>query len=60
MLSLWPMSSMVREKKRTGDISKSVERLEIGGFPGDLSHTRHAFGVLGLRSEMVPVGKTGE
>jgi hypothetical protein len=54
------MSSMVREKKRTGDISKSVERFEIGGFPGDLSHSRHVFGVLGLRSEMVPVGKTGK
>jgi hypothetical protein len=32
LLSLWPMSGMVKEKKWTGDISNSVERFEIGGF----------------------------
>jgi hypothetical protein len=48
------MSGMVKEKKWTGDISNSVERFEIGGFSGDLSHTRRVLGALGLRSEMVP------
>jgi len=41
------MSSMVKEKKSTGDISKSVERLERGEFSGDLSHTRRVLGALG-------------
>ncbi len=51
---------MVKEKKWTGDISNSVERFEIGGLSGDLSHTRRVPGALALRSERVPVGKTGE
>jgi len=58
MLSLWPMSGMVKEKKRTGDISNSVERFEMGGFSGDLSHTRRVPGALELRPERDPVGKT--
>jgi circadian clock protein KaiB len=54
------MSGMVKEKKWTGDISNRVERFETGGFSGDLFHTRSVLGALGLRSERVPVGKTGE
>jgi circadian clock protein KaiB len=54
------MSGMVKEKKWTGDISNRVERFEIGGFSGNLSHTRRVLGALGLRSERVPVGKTRE
>jgi hypothetical protein len=52
------MSGMVKEKKRTGDLSNRVERFEMGGFADDLSHTRRVLGVIGLRSERVPVGKT--
>jgi circadian clock protein KaiB len=51
---------MGKEKKGTGDILNSVERFEFGGFSGDLSHTRRVPGAFGLRSERVPVGKTGE
>jgi len=51
------MSDMVKEKKWTRDISNSVERFEIGGFSDDLSHTRRVLGALGLRSEMVPLGR---
>jgi circadian clock protein KaiB len=54
------MSGMGKEKKGTGDILDSVERFEIGGFSGDLFHTRSVLGALGLRFERVPVGKTGE
>jgi len=54
------MSGMVKEKKWTGDISNSVERFEIGGFSGGLSHTWRVLGALGWRSERVSVGKTGE
>jgi circadian clock protein KaiB len=53
------MCGMVK-KKWTGDISNRVKRFEIGGFSGDLSHTRRVLGALGLRSERVSVGKTGE
>jgi hypothetical protein len=54
------MSGMGKEKKGTGDILDSVERFEIGGFSGDFSHTRRVLGALGLRSERIPLGKTGE
>jgi circadian clock protein KaiB len=54
------MSGMGKEKKWTGDISNRVERFEIGGFSGDLSHTRRVLGPLGLRSERIPVGKKEE
>ncbi len=54
------MSGMGKERKRTGDISNRVERFEMGGFSGDLSHTRRVLGAPGLRSERGPVGKTGE
>jgi len=32
------MSGRGKERERTGDISNRVERLEMGGFAGDLSH----------------------
>jgi hypothetical protein len=43
------MSGMGKEKKMTGDILNSVERFEMGGFSGDLSHTRRVLGALALR-----------
>jgi circadian clock protein KaiB len=54
------MSGRGKEKKRTGDNFNRVERLERGGFAGDLSHAGRVLWALGLRPERVPVGKPGE
>jgi hypothetical protein len=50
------MSVRGKEKKRTGDNSNRVERLEMGGFAGVLSHAGSVLWALGLRPERVPVG----